>query len=119
MVLSIRKGACGWEPAISGFPEGMTERKARAKANTGVSPLRCASVEMTAFESGIRKKRIPGGNDRKEGEGKGRKQRGMLIWGGRRWMAQRRGGLVRLKGIGVGHGARAMGGCSCAAALVV
>ena len=41
----------------SRFPEGMTERKARARAkttaraktNTGVSTLRCTSVEMTSF----------------------------------------------------------------------
>ena len=35
----------------SRFPEGMTERKARAEAraeaNAGISPLRCAPVEMT------------------------------------------------------------------------
>jgi hypothetical protein len=35
----------------SRFPEGMTARKARAMANsdTGVSPLRCAPVEMTEW----------------------------------------------------------------------
>jgi hypothetical protein len=35
----------------SRFPKGMTERRARARtsANTGVSPLRCAPVEMTQF----------------------------------------------------------------------
>jgi hypothetical protein len=33
-------------------PCGMTARKAKAKANTGVSPLRCASVEMTEFLAG-------------------------------------------------------------------
>ena len=42
----------------SRFPAGMTERKITAKttaevtANMGVSPLRCASVEMTGFAVG-------------------------------------------------------------------
>ena len=46
-------GDGGGEVANSRFPEGTTERKARARttatarANTGVSPLRFASVEMT------------------------------------------------------------------------
>jgi len=38
---------------------------------------------------------------------------------GTKGLAQRRGGLMRLKGIGAGYGQEAMGGCSCASALVV
>jgi hypothetical protein len=68
----VVEGRDGWgKRANSRFPEGMTERKAKAKrsrfpegmtarkarvsasasanANTGVSPLRFASVEMTGF----------------------------------------------------------------------
>ena len=60
------------DPARSRFPEGMTERKARATANTGVSPLRCASVEMTAFGwERLGEKQIPAANERKKGKGKG------------------------------------------------
>ena len=39
----------GWAITQKQIPGGMTERKATARtsANTGVSPLRCALVEMT------------------------------------------------------------------------
>jgi hypothetical protein len=41
------------------------QRKAKASANTGVSPLRFASVEMTGCMAGARRKQkqIPEGND--------------------------------------------------------
>ena len=55
-----------WGKGRSRFPEGMTERKAtgtamaksaaraKARANTGVSPLRFAPVEMTEFGWALR-----------------------------------------------------------------
>jgi NAD(P)-dependent dehydrogenase (short-subunit alcohol dehydrogenase family) len=48
----------------------MTERKARAKANTGVSPLRYASVEMTRSLGGAGEKQIPFGDDNQRGKDK-------------------------------------------------
>jgi single-stranded DNA-binding protein len=53
----------------SGFPSGMTSKKAAAKANTEILTQR---VRMTLQRMGGRQKQIPFGNDKQKGGGIGK-----------------------------------------------
>jgi hypothetical protein len=69
----------GLKPGPISGARATAEARANAATNTGVSPLRCASVEITlgrcgglGAEAGGRKNQIPKENDRKKGKGERR-----------------------------------------------
>jgi hypothetical protein len=52
--MTERKAKAGATAKGEADPYGMTARKAKARADTGVSPLRFASVEMTGVRAGMK-----------------------------------------------------------------